>query len=293
MIISNLLIIPIFTLLLWTISNSLIKGLTSKISTNEISMIITGAGVIPMAISIFIFPVKSISLLIIALSLVSGILLGLGYILFYKSLKSENLGNTGVTINIQQIIVLSFGFLILGEAISSFMLPGIVLIILGSVLVTVKKGFKVNKTLLVAALANIIWGVYYIPLSFSILSLHSSPVPLFMARIMGFFSVLLIFNLLPIMKKGRYIINSNTGHPKVAYSVIFLTIFAGLLDGSGNVLYSLSIQDGILILAGSLIAMLPASLAISGKFLYHEKLNMAQYIGILLSVTGALIISLA
>ncbi|WP_337861082.1 EamA family transporter [Ferroplasma sp.] len=290
----DLLLIPAFTLLFWTVSNSLIKGLTAKISTNEISIIITGAGVIPMVISIFIMPAESISIMVMSLSLVSGVLLGLGYILFYRSLKSENLGNAGVTINIQQIVVISFGLLILKETVTSFILPGIILIILGSIFVTVKKGFKVNKVLLIAALANIIWGIYYIPLSFAILSLHASPVPLLMARITGFLSVLLIFNFPAIIKKARSVsANVNNNHPKVAYSVIFLAILAGLLDGSGNVFYSLSIQDGILILAGSLIAMLPASLAISGKFLYHEKLNIAQYSGILLSVTGALIIALA
>ena len=49
---------------------------------------------------------------------------------------------------------------------------------------------------------------------------------------------------------------------------------------------------GALVLAGALVAMLPATLALSGKFLFKEKLSSKQYIGVLLSVAGALLIAL-
>ncbi len=289
----DLIFIPAITLIIWTISNSMIKNLTSKINTNDISMIIVGAGIIPMLISIMVNPIHGISLPVMFLSSISGILLGLGYILFYKSLKSENLGNAGATINIQQIVVIVFGLFVLKENITSFVLPGILLIIFGSILVTIRKGFKVNKILIIAAAANIIWGIYYIPLTFAILSLHASPVPLLLARIMGFFSVLLLFNFPSIVKRIRAKVKiSNVNSTKIASALLFSSILAGLLDGTGNVLYALSIQDGIIILAGSMIALLPVTLALTGKFIFHEKLTSMQYSGILLSVTGAMLIAI-
>ena len=45
-------------------------------------------------------------------------------------------------------------------------------------------------------------------------------------------------------------------------------------------------------MAGALVAMLPATLALSGKFLFKEKLSSKQYMGVLLSVAGALLIAL-
>ena len=289
----DLILIPAITLIMWTISNSIIKNLTLKINTNDISMIIVGAGIVPMLIGIVINPMHGISLPILFLSSISGILLGFGYILFYKSLKLENLGNAGVTINIQQIVVIVFGLFVLKENITSFVLPGILLIIFGSILVTIRKGFKINKILIIAAAANIIWGIYYIPLTFAILSLHASPVPLLLARIMGFFSVLLLFNFPSMLKRIRSRIKiSNVKGTKIASALIFSSIMAGLLDGTGNVLYALSIQDGIIILAGSMIALLPVTLALTGKFIFHEKLASIQYTGILLSVTGAMLIAI-
>ncbi len=289
----DIIFIPAITLIIWTISNSMIKNLASKINTNDVSMIVVGAGIIPMMIGIMINPVHGVSPSILLLSSISGILLGLGYILFYKSLKSENLGNAGVTINIQQIVVIVFGLFVLKENVTSFALPGILLIIFGSILATVRKGFRVNKILIIAAAANIIWGVYYIPLTFAILSLHASPVPLLLARIMGFFSVLLLFNFPSILRRIRSRIKiENVRGAKIASALIFSSIIAGLLDGAGNVLYALSIQDGIIIIAGSMIALLPVTLALTGKFIFHEKLTSMQYSGILLSVTGAVLIAI-
>lgn len=289
----DIIFIPAITLIIWTISNSMIKGLTSKINTNDISTIIIGAGIIPMVIGIMMEPLNGVSLSILFLSSISGILLGLGYILFYKSLKSENLGNAGVTINIQQIVVILFGLLVLKESVTSFALPGILLIIFGSILVTIKKGFKINKILIIAAAANIIWGIYYIPLTFAILSLHASPVPLLMARIMGFFSVLLLFNFPSIIRRIKSRVKiKNIKTTKIASALIFSSVIAGLLDGTGNVFYALSIQDGIIIIAGSMIALLPVTLALTGKFIFHEKLTSMQYSGILLSVAGAMLIAI-
>ncbi|MEM0139690.1 MAG: EamA family transporter [Ferroplasma sp.] len=288
----SLIILPVLTLIAWTISNSMIKGLTSKMDTNLISTIIIGVGILPMLASIIIDPVSNIEPLVMILSGISGLMLGTGYILFYKSLKSADLGNAGVTLNIQQIVVIMFGLLILKEQITSLMLPGISLIIIGSVFVTVKRGFKVNKILIIASMANMIWGIYYIPLTFAILSLHASPVPLLLARITGFFAVILIFNIKPVISRSRSIKNVHeTTHSRVAFAVLLSAVAAGMLDGTGNVLYALSIQYGIIIMAGAFIAMLPATLGLAGKFIYKEKLTLVQYSGILVSVLGALFIA--
>jgi drug/metabolite transporter (DMT)-like permease len=110
---------------------------------------------------------------------------------------------------------------------------------------------------------------------------------------MGFFSVLLLFNFPSIVKRIRAKVKiSNVNGTKIASALLFSSILAGMLDGTGNVLYALSIQEGIIILAGSMIALLPVTLALTGKFIFHEKLTSMQYSGILLSVTGAMLIAI-
>ena len=93
--------------------------------------------------------------------------------------------------------------------------------------------------------------------------------------------------------RQRHITSVTTPNYKAKLSfTLILAVVAGILDGSGNVFYALSISQGALVLAGALVAMLPATLALSGKFLFKEKLSSKQYMGVLLSVAGALLIAL-
>ena len=288
-------LIPAFVLIIWTASNTLIKSLTGKMESDNIALIVIGAGIVPMAFSIFMSPHLDIAQTTLFLGVTSGVFLSLGYILFYKSLKGENLGSAGVTINMQQIIVISFSLLILKETVSSLILPAVILIIIGSMLVTIKNGFKINRYLMLAALANIIWGIYYMPLSFAILSLHSSVMPLLIARTSGFIMTFIAFEALFMYRrmKARHFNTAKKSNYTAKLSfTLMLAVVAGILDGSGNVFYALSISQGFLVMAGALVAMLPATLALSGKFLFKEKLSSKQYMGVLLSVAGALLIAL-
>ncbi len=288
-------LIPAFVLIIWTASNTLIKSLTGKMESDNIALIVIGAGIVPMAFSIFMTPHLNIAQTTLFLGVTSGIFLSLGYILFYKSLKGENLGSAGVTINMQQIIVISFSLLILKETVSSLILPAVILIIIGSMLVTIKSGFKINRYLMLAALANIIWGIYYMPLSFAILSLHSSVMPLLIARTSGFIMTFIAFEALFMyrrMKARHFNMEKKANYTAKLSFTLMLAVVAGILDGSGNVFYALSISQGFLVMAGALVAMLPATLALSGKFLFKEKLSSKQYIGVLLSVAGALLIAI-
>ena len=58
--------------------------------------------------------------------------------MFYRGLGVESLSSTGVTLNVQQIIVIFIGIFFLQEAVNYFEYAGILLIILGAVLVTVQ-----------------------------------------------------------------------------------------------------------------------------------------------------------
>ncbi|SMD31384.1 EamA family transporter [Picrophilus oshimae] len=285
--------LPFIVLLIWTASNSLIKSISGRMNSDLIAVTVIGAGIIPMIMSLLFDPAK-LSDTVLFLGISSGFFLGLGYILFYKSLKSENLGSAGVTINMQQVIIISFSLFVLKERVSSLILPAVILIITGSLLVTLQGKFRINKYLLLAAIANISWGIYYMPLSFAILSIRSSYVPLLIARISGFVITLIAFESIFMYKKirdkkGNLVHYSKKYRNIVSYS-FGLAVVAGILDGTGNVFYSISISSGFLVIAGALVAILPATLAITGSLIFKEKLSIKQLFGIILSIAGALLI---
>jgi drug/metabolite transporter (DMT)-like permease len=288
MILELSLLLSLSVLTLWTFSNTIIKKVSVALGTYRTSSIVVGFGIFPMIIAILVErPVFHYSSFLL-LSLVSGVMLGAGYLLFYKALEKENVSSAGVMINLQQIIVISIGILFLKESSGLFTYTGITLIIMGALLVSLNKNVKINKVLLLAAAANISWGLYYIPLSEAIFAVHFSTTPLLLARIVGFFIITIIF--LPRIIVGRK--NPPAEKQRPYRSILALGVLAGLLDGSGNVVYASAISGDFIVLAGSIVAILPATIAISGVLFFREKLTAIQISGIFLAIAGALVISL-
>ncbi|MHB1471199.1 MAG: EamA family transporter [Thermoplasmataceae archaeon] len=288
MIVELSLLLSLTVLTLWTFSNTIIKKVSTSLGTYRTSSIVVGFGIFPMIIAILIEkPIFHYSSFLL-LSLASGLMLGIGYILFYKALEKENVSSAGVMINLQQIIVISIGILFLKESSGLFTYIGITLIIMGALLVSLNGKVKINKVLLLAAAANISWGLYYIPLSEAIFAVHFSTTPLLLARIVGFFIITVIFFPKIMVTRKSTVVEK----PYVYRSLLALGILSGLLDGSGNVIYASAISGDFIVLAGSIVAILPATIAISGVLFFRERLAPVQIFGILLAIVGALVISL-
>lgn len=274
--------LPFLVLLLWTGSNSLIKKGLNDLGPDRISVFVVGMGLLPILVFVFLDGGWPFSPDVILLGVFSGVFLGTGYLLFYRGLGVESLSSTGVTLNVQQIIVIFIGIFFLKEAVNYFEYAGILLIILGAVLVTIQNAPAKRKFLIIAGIANVSWGIYYLPLSESILLIHYSALPLFLGRLIGFAFVLIIsLNLKHPPEKARLKISS-----------IYAGLLAGLLDGLGNVFYSYSIQLGVFIVSGAIVAMIPATLAVIGFLYFKDRMTSLKLSGIILSVTGALLISL-
>jgi drug/metabolite transporter (DMT)-like permease len=274
--------LPFLVLLLWTGSNSLIKKGLNDLGPDRISVFVVGMGLLPILVFVFLDGGWPFSPDVILLGVFSGVFLGTGYLLFYRGLGVESLSSTGVTLNVQQIIVIFIGIFFLKEEVNYFEYAGILLIILGAVLVTIQNAPAKRKFLIIAGIANVSWGIYYLPLSESILLIHYSALPLFLGRLIGFAFVLIIsLNLKHPPEKARLKISS-----------IYAGLLAGLLDGLGNVFYSYSIQLGVFIVSGAIVAMIPATLAVIGFLYFKDRMTSLKLSGIILSVTGALLISL-
>ncbi len=276
-----LFVLPFLVLISWTASNSLIKGGLKSFDSGFVSLIVVGFGLIPIFVYFLFFHNSPISVTIFLLGLLSGALLSSGYILFYRGLGVESLSSAGVTINIQQVIVIMIAIFVLFENATVYEYIGIGCIILGAILVTIQNAPAKRKYLLIAGIANIIWGVYYLPLSESITLIHLSSIPLLLGRLSGTF-ILLAYETLRIHKNGF----SWNG------KFFLILCFAGFFDGLGNVFYSYAIQAGVFITSGAIVALLPATLALVGFIYYRDKLTFLKVLGISISVMGAIVISM-
>ena len=105
--------LPLIVILLWTGSNSFIKKSLKSMSPDAISISAIGMGLLPIFIFVFFDGGFSFNPYEVILGAISGILLGSGYLLFYRGLGVESLSTTGVTLNIQQIVVITIGIFFL------------------------------------------------------------------------------------------------------------------------------------------------------------------------------------
>ena len=86
-------LIPAFVLIIWTASNTLIKSLTGKMESDNIALVVIGAGIVPMTLSIFMTPHLDIAETTLFLGVTSGVFLSLTIIEMKGWKAMETTGN--------------------------------------------------------------------------------------------------------------------------------------------------------------------------------------------------------
>ncbi|EQD37853.1 membrane protein containing DUF6, transmembrane, partial [mine drainage metagenome] len=154
--------------LLWSTSGIIMKRFSSKYG-NYLAVLASGIGeVIVLSMIVAFMGRLGISLYSAELSVVAGILDMFGYLLFYKSLEKEQVSNTYATVEIQVVILLLYGVLVLGEKLALNAVFGIALVMFGTLAVSMKSNMKFNLGLVPAIFANVFWAFGWIALIYPI-----------------------------------------------------------------------------------------------------------------------------
>jgi drug/metabolite transporter (DMT)-like permease len=273
---------------LWSFDNFLLKRVVSGNGVIRPAVLMIGFGVIPTVILFGFSNLGIPSSYVIILSILAGVFFFLGYLLNFKSLKTEQVTNTIALGELQNAIIVAFGIFALAEKANSFVIIGILIVFLGSALVTIDKQLKLNKKLLPAMLANISWAIYWILLSFAILSYHNFAGPLLIARTAGLIGIVIsvaVFGFATNHKKKKI-------KMEVSYGLIGIMVVIGIFDGIGNLSFGYVALSNIIAIGGTITALVPVITGILGRIFYKDKLTSIQLIGFMMCVFGAVIISL-
>ena len=270
------------TAVLWSISGIIIKRVSSKFG-NLFATAAVGAGnVIVLSAVVLLLGNLGISAYAAGLSVAGGIITGVGYLLFYKSLQKQQASNTFSTIEIQVAILFLYGVLVLGEAVSALDVLGIVIIALGTIAVSIEK-MKFNKGLLPAIAAQVFWALGWIFLVYPISVTPNHILPNLISFIAALGMVCLILLACKINKKLDL-------HPDS--KGVAVGISAGLFSGSGNAVYTLLIYLKELALSAPISNSTPIIIAVIAHFVYKERLSAIQILGIIAVVLGAVILNI-
>jgi drug/metabolite transporter (DMT)-like permease len=269
--------------------SSLGKYATARIGTYKYTIFVIGIGLLPMIIYFALFGnIGVISLEVIALSVVASVFFGLGFILYYDALKTEQITHAAALGEVQPVILLLFGVVILGEVITLLEAAGALIIFAGAFLVITTDRMKVNWRLLPVVLANVCWSLYWIFLTYAISAYGGEGFPLLLARACAFLLILGFALWTNKVAKGLK-------KPASAYhkSILWLfVIISGLVDGAYNLIFGFIVNVHIIAIAASLFAAGPMITLVLGRIFFGDKLDERQKMGFILAIVGAMIIAL-
>ncbi|MDE1869837.1 MAG: DMT family transporter [Candidatus Micrarchaeota archaeon] len=249
------------------------------------SVLVLFFGLFPLLV-FFLLSGFNLSYYEIFLSVASGIIFAAGYVLYYKSLETEQISNTTGIGLIQPALLLIFSIFVLAEPITAIQAVGGITIFLGVVLIITNDNFELNRKLIPALVANVSWAGYWIIASYAIISSQEVGAVLLISRVVGMVIALALFAI--YLKQKRI--------PRLRGSLIapllVTAIATGLLDGFGNATFGFVIQYNVLSLGSIFVSALPISVTFLAYFAYKERLTKLQWIGMAIAIIGALVIAM-
>lgn len=247
------------------------------------TLIILGVGIIPIVASLVFLPQNLFSSELVLISAAIGFFLGIGYLLIYKSLETEQASNVWAFWSLQSIFAIFVGVFALGESVSKIQAIEIFAVFAGIFLVAVTENYKLNRKLIFAFFGNVSWGVATALLVYSVGKLGlGSTAFLFYGRI---FSLLMIAAFYLLMVKKRKVAG-------VTSKSVIPPIVDGACDGIGQLCYVLIILFQFVVIGAAIIATETLLVPLLSRIVYKERLTLLQIAGIVISTCGAVALAL-
>jgi drug/metabolite transporter (DMT)-like permease len=265
----------IFTLILYTFGDLLIKRPSEKAGSVPVSLVVSASST-SILILLSIFTGFWISGEALFFSALTGILMGMGTLLVLKSLESEQVSDTMSMVAISYAIPVIFGSVALHETVPYVSWTGIALIFAGSVTIMFKE-MNFNRALLPAIMGNVMWGLQFITFNYA---LQFSTNYLLVAATGSAVALLIVFSY-------TYLKSETAIDDLFKLEAAIAGIALGL--GLAGALYL--ILNHTVTLGLSIVAAEPALITLFGKIIYKDKINTLQVGGIAVAMAGILLVT--
>ena len=273
--------LALVTALTFATSGILIKNVSSKRGYLFASFFIAVGNIIVLSAAVLLIGPIGISYYSLLFSVLSGIALVLGYMLFYKTLEKQQASNTYATVEVQVLLIALYGIFALGESVSLAKGIGIIAIVVGILFVSIEKGMKFNGRLVPALIANVFWSLSWILLVYPINHTHNYVIPTLVSFLV-FFTIVLAM----VLAKGKNRAAISAKSSKLAA----IGTAAGVSSGLGNAIFTILTSIKQLVTAAVVSNTSPAIVAVFAHFIYHDRLSKIQILGLAIVVCGGVIL---
>ena len=263
-----------------------------KLGYVRAAALVSTVSMVPFLALYVIFP-QAINSQGIVLSAIGGVFYGLGFLLLYKSLVTEQTTNTFALSEFFKAWLVLFSVFILGIALSASKWIGIVLIFAGSFMVITTENLNVNKKLVYALSGFICWAVLWTLMSFAVvgskpLGIVGSDSYIPEGLIAAFFAAVTAAAAFLVLPNGSAAHRQRSVPHWERYVVT-----VGLGIGAGSAIFGYLILAGQLAQGASIIALTPIVVAVASRRIYLDRLTAVQLSGVAVAVVGALVLAFA
>jgi drug/metabolite transporter (DMT)-like permease len=279
------LLFSVITVLAYGIGNAVTKKCDVEYGKYKTAIISIAAGILPNLVIYIFFP-SAFTLPLVLIGIGTGFLFALGYVLFFKSLETEQASNTYSLTLIQAVAISAFGIVVLSEPLSPLAIGGAMLGITGVILVSTTRGFKINRYLIPAMLGNIVWSVGWFVVDYMVANGANFIVLLTLQRTIAALIVLIPFVLYWKTAEKRHA----SGH-KARNVALAFGIGGGLLSGIGNLAFAYLADLNFVAVGSILTAFVPIITILIAIPLYGDKMTRLQWFGIAVATVGAIAIA--
>jgi transporter family protein len=240
------------------------------------------AGLVFATLLIFAFAINlNIPTSIAILMPVASILYAAAYLLFFKGFELGNVSIISATMNLWAVFTMLFAYIFLGQRLSTFQFLGVLMIIAGVVLVSLKwsdiknqniellSGIK--ETILAALLFGIFWNLSEIISE----QIGWSSTTLFVK--IGVVLFLLLFSLL---------INRELSIAKTTSKIKMMILLAGVLEAAAVAFVNWGLTVGNAILVTPIASALSIVTIMMAVIFLKEKITKLQGFGMIIVITG-------
>lgn len=276
----------ILSLIFISISDLISKKISSTIGSQAATTLLMAISLVPLLVVMVYIPPYNISVSTIAYAVIGGLFYAFAILLILKSLETEQASNTWALLNISLISVVLLGAFTLNEPLDAAEVLGIIIVIVGSIMITITEEMGFNKKLIPALVGNILFAGAYLFSTFATAqssTAYTAVYPISFSVALAMLLILWAFRRKSKWKVAKRLRSGNT---------LAIAALAGIALGIGQLAWMLAVHLQLVALAAAISDAEPMIIVLMSYLVYKEKLTLLQGVGVMLSLAGALAVSL-
>lgn len=207
----------------------------------------------------------------------------IAYLLFYKGLELGNISIVSATINLWAVFTMLFAFIFLGQRLSGLQLLGVIMIISGVVLVSLRRSSSLTQNSLLEGVRETVAAAILFGIFWNLSDVISDEIGWLTTTVSIKIGIIVFLLLFSLVVKRELTIASTTTQTKQ------MVVLVGVLEAAAVACFNWGLANGDVILVTPIASALTIVTITLAVVFLKEKLSRVQVLGIAVAVIGIIL----